>query len=77
MVGTAHPTLPPVIVDVGHARHLDLGIEVPWVVPDVMGDERPQEPSAVIRARVLNARARQAAQAAQVAAQGFDSKVVA
>jgi magnesium chelatase family protein len=40
---------------------LDLCVEVPWLPPDVMGDEQPQEASAAIRTRVLGARARQAA----------------
>ena len=38
---------------------IDLCVEVPWVPPDVMGDDRPQEASAVVRARVVAARARQ------------------
>jgi magnesium chelatase family protein len=40
---------------------IDLAIDVPWLPPDVMGDERPHESSAVIRSRVLQARARQEA----------------
>jgi len=39
---------------------IDLCVEVPWVPPDVLGDERPQESSAMIRERVLRARDRQA-----------------
>jgi magnesium chelatase family protein len=39
---------------------IDLCVEVPWVPPDVLGDERPQESSGAIRERVLAARARQA-----------------
>ncbi len=38
---------------------IDLCVEVPWVPPDVLGDERAQESSGVIRERVLAARARQ------------------
>ncbi|MCX6544491.1 MAG: YifB family Mg chelatase-like AAA ATPase [Acidobacteria bacterium] len=40
---------------------IDLCAEVPWVPPDVLADERPQEPSTVIRERVLRARERQEA----------------
>ncbi|MEI6668766.1 MAG: YifB family Mg chelatase-like AAA ATPase [Acidobacteriota bacterium] len=40
---------------------IDLCVEVPWVPPDVLGDERPQESSVEIRARVLTARERQGA----------------
>jgi len=40
---------------------IDLCVDVPWVPPDVLGDERPQESSVAIRARVLRARDRQAA----------------
>ena len=40
---------------------IDLRVEVPWLPPDVLGDERPQESSEMIRARVVEARARQAA----------------
>jgi magnesium chelatase family protein len=39
---------------------IDIRVEVPWLPPDVLGDERPQESSAVIRARVVEARRRQA-----------------
>jgi magnesium chelatase family protein len=42
---------------------IDLCVEVPWLPPDVLGDERPQEASAAIRERVLRARERQAARA--------------
>ncbi len=44
---------------------IDLCVEVPWVPPDVLGDERPQESSSVIRERVLRARERQAARVAE------------
>jgi magnesium chelatase family protein len=40
---------------------IDIRVEVPWLPPDVLGDERPQESSAVIRGRVVQARQRQAA----------------
>ena len=42
---------------------IDLCVEVPWLPPDVLGDDRPQEDSAAIRRRVLRARACQAARA--------------
>jgi magnesium chelatase family protein len=47
---------------------IDLRVDVPWVPPDVLGDERPQEDSARIRDRVVAARARQAARAAETGA---------
>jgi magnesium chelatase family protein len=40
---------------------IDLRVDVPWVPPDVLGEEQPQESSASIRERVVLARARQAA----------------
>jgi magnesium chelatase family protein len=40
---------------------IDIRVEVPWLPPDVLGDERPQESSALIRERVVLARGRQAA----------------
>ncbi|MCX6552338.1 MAG: YifB family Mg chelatase-like AAA ATPase [Acidobacteria bacterium] len=40
---------------------IDLCVDVPWLPPDVMGDDRPQESSSAIRERVLCARGRQAA----------------
>jgi magnesium chelatase family protein len=40
---------------------IDIRVEVPWLAPDVLGDERPQEASAAIRARVVRARETQAA----------------
>jgi magnesium chelatase family protein len=39
---------------------IDIRVEVPWLPPDVLGDERPEESSARIRGRVVLARARQA-----------------
>lgn len=39
---------------------IDLCVGVPWLPPDVLGDERPQESSSAIRERVIRARARQA-----------------
>jgi len=39
---------------------IDLCVEVPWVPPDVLVDERPQEGSSAMRERVTLARARQA-----------------
>jgi magnesium chelatase family protein len=44
---------------------IDLCVEVPWLPPDVLGDERPQESSAAIRERVLRARARQESREAE------------
>lgn len=44
---------------------IDLHVEVPWLPPDVLGDDRPQEASAAIRERVIQARARQAARCAE------------
>lgn len=38
---------------------IDLVVEVPWLPPDVLADERPQEASCEIRERVLRARSRQ------------------
>ena len=35
---------------------IDIRVEVPWLPPDVLGDDRPQECSAAIRARVVRAR---------------------
>jgi magnesium chelatase family protein len=40
---------------------IDIRVEVPWLPPDVLGDERPQEASAAIRERVVLARRRQSA----------------
>jgi len=40
---------------------IDIRVDVPWLPPDVLGDERPQEGSAAIRARVVKAREAQAA----------------
>ena len=42
---------------------IDIRVEVPWLPPDVLGDERPQESSAAIRARVVRARHLQAERA--------------
>jgi magnesium chelatase family protein len=39
---------------------IDLAVEVPWLPPDVLGDDRAQEGSAAIRARVVIGRRRQA-----------------
>jgi len=39
---------------------IDLGVEVPWVPPDVLADDAPQETSAAVRKRVIGARERQA-----------------
>jgi magnesium chelatase family protein len=39
---------------------IDIRVEVPWLPPDVLGDDGPQESSAGIRARVVLARSRQA-----------------
>ena len=44
---------------------IDVCVEVPWVPPSVLGDERPQESSAAIRERVLRARDAQAARTAE------------
>jgi magnesium chelatase family protein len=44
---------------------IDIRVEVPWLPPDVLGDERPQESSAGIRERVVLARARQAARSTE------------
>jgi len=38
---------------------IDLCVEVPWLPPNVFGDDRPQEGSAAIRTRVIRARERQ------------------
>jgi magnesium chelatase family protein len=38
---------------------IDLCVEVPWLPPNVLGDDRPQESSAAIRTRVIRARERQ------------------
>jgi magnesium chelatase family protein len=46
---------------------IDIRVEVPWLPPDVLGDERQQESSAQIRARVTLARERQAARGAGAA----------
>jgi len=48
---------------------IDLCVEVPWVPPDVLGDERPQESSALIRERVLRARERQASRSGETGVQ--------
>jgi magnesium chelatase family protein len=40
---------------------IDIRVEVPWLPPDVLGDDRPQEASAAIRERVVLARRRQSA----------------
>jgi magnesium chelatase family protein len=47
---------------------IDIRVEVPWLPPDVLGDERPQEASATIRGRVVEARLRQAERAAECGA---------
>jgi magnesium chelatase family protein len=39
---------------------IDIRVEVPWLPPDVLGDDGPQESSAEIRERVVLARSRQA-----------------
>ena len=44
---------------------IDIRVDVPWLPPDVLGDDRPQESSARIRERVALARARQAARGAE------------
>ena len=44
---------------------IDLCVEVPWVPPEVLGDESAQEPSAAIRERVLLARSRQNARSGE------------
>jgi magnesium chelatase family protein len=38
---------------------IDLAVDVSWIPPDVLGDDRPQESSAAIRSRVIKARGRQ------------------
>jgi magnesium chelatase family protein len=38
---------------------IDLCVEVPWLPPNVLGDDRPHEGSAAIRARVMRAREQQ------------------
>jgi magnesium chelatase family protein len=43
---------------------IDLCVEVPWLPPNVLGDEGPHEGSAAIRARVMRARERQLARSA-------------
>jgi magnesium chelatase family protein len=48
---------------------IDIRVDVPWLPPDVLGDERPQESSAEIRARVVHARHRQAERAAESGAE--------
>jgi len=40
---------------------IDIRVEVPWLPPDVLGDDTRQESSACIRDRVVLARGRQAA----------------
>jgi magnesium chelatase family protein len=47
---------------------IDIRVEVPWLPPDVLGDERPQESSAAIRGRVVRARERQAARVPETGA---------
>jgi magnesium chelatase family protein len=47
---------------------IDIRVEVPWLPPDVLGDERPQESSASIRDRVVLARGRQAARCSDTGA---------
>ena len=42
---------------------IDIRVEVPWLPPDVLGDERAQESSAEIRRRVVAARLRQSGRA--------------
>ena len=42
---------------------IDLCVSVPWLPPDVLGDDRPQEGSSAIRARVVLGRQRQASRA--------------
>jgi magnesium chelatase family protein len=44
---------------------IDLCVDVPWVPPEVLDEERPQESSSEIRARVIAARERQAARAGE------------
>jgi magnesium chelatase family protein len=44
---------------------IDLSVEVPWVPPDVLSDDRPGESSTAIRARVLRARNRQASRSGE------------
>jgi magnesium chelatase family protein len=39
---------------------IDIRVEVPWLPPDILGDDRPQESSVLIRERVVLARQRQA-----------------
>jgi magnesium chelatase family protein len=48
---------------------IDIRVELPWLPPDVLGDERPQESSAEIRARVVHARRCQAERAADSGAE--------
>jgi len=47
---------------------IDLRVEVPWLPPDVLGDDGPQESSAVVRGRVIAARSLQAARSADTSA---------
>ena len=44
---------------------IDIRVEVPWLPPDVLGDDRPQESSAAIRERVVMARSRQGRRSAE------------
>jgi magnesium chelatase family protein len=48
---------------------IDIRVEVPWLPPDVLGDERAQESSAAIRERVVLARRRQAGRAPDTGAE--------
>jgi len=48
---------------------IDIRVEVPWLPPDVLGDERAQESSADIRSRVVAARLRQSARAPDTGAE--------
>jgi len=47
---------------------IDIRVEVPWLPPDVLGDERQQESSASIRERVTLAREQQAARGGETGA---------
>ena len=54
---------------------IDIRVEVPWLPPDVLGDERPQESSADIRERVVLARSRQAARASRRPARAVNARL--
>jgi magnesium chelatase family protein len=47
---------------------IDIRVDVPWLPPDVLGDDRPQESSAAIRERVVAARGRQTMRAPETGA---------